>query len=77
MLIPLLIVFYAGELVWQERDARLSEIADAAPVPEWGSFLGKFLGLSLVLVIWMALLATAGVPGQARMGYFDFEIGVA
>ena len=35
MIVPLLIVFYAGELVWREREARLSEIADAAPVPEW------------------------------------------
>ena len=76
MLIPLLIVFYAGELVWRERDAGLSEIADATPVREWVLFLGKFLGLTLVLVVWMALLTTAGVLGQMRMGYFDFEIGL-
>ena len=76
VLIPLLIVFYAGELVWRERDAGLSEIADATPVPEWALFLGKFLGLSLVLVALMALVATAGVLGQMRMGYFDFEIGL-
>ena len=76
VLIPLLIVFYAGELVWRERDAGLSEIADAMPVPEWVLFLGKFLGLSLVLVAWMALVATAGVLGQMRMGYFDLEIGL-
>jgi ABC-type transport system involved in multi-copper enzyme maturation permease subunit len=76
VLVPLLIVFYAGELVWQERHARLSEIADAAPVPEWVFFLGKFLGLGLVLIMWMALLAAAGMLGQARMGYFDFEIGL-
>jgi ABC-2 type transport system permease protein len=76
VLIPLLIVFYAGQLVWRERDAGLSEIADATPVPEWALFLGKFLGLSLVLVVWMALVATAGVLGQMRMGYFDLEIGL-
>ena len=76
VLIPLLIVFYAGELVWRERDAGLSEIADAMPVPEWALFLGKFLGLSLALVALMALVATAGVLGQMRMGYFDFEIGL-
>ncbi len=63
-------------LVWRERDAGLSEIADATPVPEWVLFLGKFLGLGLVLVAWMALLATTGVLGQMRMGYFDFEIGL-
>ena len=69
-------MFYAGELVWRERDAGLSEIADATPVPEWAVFLGKFLGLSLVLVAWMSLVATTGMLGQMRMGYFDLEIGL-
>jgi ABC-type transport system involved in multi-copper enzyme maturation permease subunit len=76
VLVPLLIVFYAGELVWRERDAGLGEIADATPTPEWVLFLGKFLALSLVLVAWMALLMTAGVLGQMRMGYFHPEIGL-
>jgi hypothetical protein len=73
-LIPLLIVFYAGEVIWRERDAGLGEIADAVPTPEWVLFLGKFLGLSLVLVMWTALLTTAGVLGQMRMGYFHPEL---
>ena len=37
LIVPLLIVFFAGELVWREREARVSEITDAAPVPEWVS----------------------------------------
>ena len=41
VLIPLLLVFYAGELVWRERDAGLSEIADACPVLKWVLFLGS------------------------------------
>ncbi|HEY1337096.1 MAG TPA: hypothetical protein VGF59_06270, partial [Bryobacteraceae bacterium] len=60
VLILLLIVFYAGELVWRERDAGLNEIADASPAPEWVIFLGKFLGLALALVVLMALVTTAG-----------------
>ncbi len=76
VLIPLLIVFYAGQLVWRERDAGLSEIADATPAPEWALFLGKFLGLSLALAVWMAFVVTAGVLGQMRMGYCDVEIGL-
>ena len=35
MIVPLLTAFYAGELVWRDREIRLSEIAYAAPVPEW------------------------------------------
>src|SRR5262245_34507605 len=76
VLIPLLIVFYAGELVWRERDAGLSEIADAMPIPEWALFMSKFLGLSLALVALMALVATAGMLGQMRMGYFNLEIAL-
>ncbi|HEX7120488.1 MAG TPA: ABC transporter permease subunit [Longimicrobiales bacterium] len=74
--IPLLTIIYAGELVWREREAGVSEIADATPVPEWVSFVGKFLGLGLVLAAWLAILMAAGMVSQARMGYHDFEIGL-
>jgi ABC-2 type transport system permease protein len=76
MLIPLIIIFYAGEVVWRERDAGLNEIAFTTPVPEWCNLLGKFMGLSLVLITWIIFLIAAGMLGQIRMGYFDFEIGV-
>ena len=76
ILIPLLIVFWASELTWQEREAGLSEIVDTAPLPEWVLFLGKFLGLSLMLAVYMGLLMAAGMLVQASMGYLDFEIGL-
>lgn len=76
IIIPLLIAYSAGELVWRERDAGVSDIADATPVPEWALFLGKFLGLGLVLVVWLALLATAGMLAQLAMGYRDLEVGL-
>ena len=60
VIIPLLIVFFAGELVWRERDAGLGEITDAMPGSEWVPFLGKFLGLGLVLV------AVHGAPDDGR-----------
>lgn len=76
VIIPLLTILYAGELVWWERDAGLGEIAGAAPVPEWVLLVGKFLGLSLVFVAWLALLMTVGVLAQVRMGSTHFEIGL-
>ncbi|HEX7050866.1 MAG TPA: hypothetical protein VF188_11730 [Longimicrobiales bacterium] len=76
LVIPLLVVIYAGELVWRDRDAELSEVVDAAPVPDWASFMGRFLGLGLVLVAWLAVLMAAAVVAQARMGYTDFELGL-
>ncbi|GLC26926.1 ABC transporter permease/M1 family aminopeptidase [Roseisolibacter agri] len=76
MIIPLLIAYYAGELVWRERDAGLHEIADAAPVPEWIAALGRFLGLALVLAALQLLMMGAAMLVQARMGYHDFELGL-
>ncbi|KGQ19254.1 putative membrane protein [Lysobacter dokdonensis DS-58] len=76
MIVPLLIIFYAGELVWGERDARMGEISGAAPVPDWVFFVGKFLALALVLIGWMFVLATCGVIGQAVLGYAHFEMGL-
>ncbi|HEX8359668.1 MAG TPA: hypothetical protein VF613_06170 [Longimicrobium sp.] len=76
VLTPLLIILYSGELVWREREAGLGAITDAAPVPEWVTFLGKFLGLALVLAAWMAILTLAGVAIQLRMGYHHFELGL-
>jgi ABC-type transport system involved in multi-copper enzyme maturation permease subunit len=76
MMVPLFIVIYAGELVWREREVRMSEITGAAPVPEWVCFLGKFVGLGLVLAALQALMMAAGMLSQVFLGHFDFEIGL-
>lgn len=76
VIIPMLTLLWAGELVWREREAGLGEITDAAPLPEWVPFLGKLLGLGLVLAAWMAVLMAVGMLVQARMGYGRFEIGL-
>ena len=66
VMVPLHIIFFAGELVWRERDARLNENIDAAPVPEWVLFLGKYLGLCVVLVAFVAILTAAGMLTRCR-----------
>ncbi len=76
VIVPLLIVYFAGELVWRERDAGLSENVDATPVPEWVFFFGKFLGLGLVLTAFMVSLTAAGMLAQTLMGYHDFQVGL-
>jgi ABC-type transport system involved in multi-copper enzyme maturation permease subunit len=76
VIIPFLIVFFAGELVWREREARLGEITDAMPGSEWAPLLGKFLGLGLMLVLFLSLQSVAGMLAQVILGYNDFEIGL-
>jgi ABC-type transport system involved in multi-copper enzyme maturation permease subunit len=75
-IVPLLTVFYVGELVWRERDAGLHEIADATPAPEWVRVTGRFAGFALVLVGYQLLLVVACLLIQTQLGYRDFEIGL-
>lgn len=76
VIVPLLIIFFAGELVWREREAGMGEIIDAMPGSEWAPFLGKFLGLGLMLVVFMTVLMAAGMIAQVAMNYQDLEIGL-
>lgn len=75
-IIFLLAVFYAGELVWRERESGLSELSNAAPVPEWVLFLSKFLSLGLLLMISLVFLLIAGVSAQIGIGGADVELGL-
>jgi ABC-type transport system involved in multi-copper enzyme maturation permease subunit len=71
-----LIALYAGELVWRERTAGTSQIADAAPVPEGAALLGRFLALAAMLVMFLAATMVGGLLIQALQGYYHFEIGL-
>lgn len=74
IIIPLLIIFYASELVWRERDAGINELYDTSPVPEAVAFLGKFLGLVMVIAVWTGFLIVAGIINQLVMGDYNFEL---
>jgi ABC-type transport system involved in multi-copper enzyme maturation permease subunit len=76
IVIPLLLIYLAGELVWQERDAGLGDISDAAPVSDWVLLAGKFMGLALIIVTWMAMLMAGGILMQLVLGYDKFEISL-
>jgi hypothetical protein len=76
LIVPALILFHAGELVWRDREAGLSEIADAAPVPDGARILGRLAGLCLVLVLLQSLMMVAGILIQAMQGWHRFEIGL-
>jgi hypothetical protein len=76
VIIPLAIVFFAGELVWRERDAGLGDITEALPGSDWAPLLGKLLGLGLVLALFMTLVMAAGVVAQTILGYRHFQLAL-
>jgi hypothetical protein len=68
-----LVAFFAGQLIWRERDAREHDIRDATPLPDAVSLLGKFGALVLLLVTMQAALIATGIVTQLGSGYYDFE----
>jgi ABC-2 type transport system permease protein len=74
-IIPLIIaIYYAGELVWRDRERRMHEIIDATPAPDWAFVVPKILAISLVLFATMVASMLAAVAVQALKGYFNFEL---
>ncbi len=71
-----IITFYAGELVWRERDAGLSQIVDALPVERWVLFTSKLASLMLVQIILLVIIMAAGILVQVAHGYYRFQIGL-
>lgn len=72
----IVIAFYAGELVWQERGLRLQQISDAAPVPTWALLLGKLGGLMVVVVLLQAVVLAAGLITQLTRGFHDHQLAL-
>lgn len=76
LMILVIITFYAGELVWRERDLKAQQIHDALPLPTWLPFAAKLAALGLVCAALMAFMMVCGVVIQAAKGYFRFEFGL-
>jgi len=67
--------FYAGELVWRDRERRIHEIIDAAPVPDWMHVAPKILAIVLVLLSSLLVGVLGGMFVQAAKGWLHFDLG--
>ena len=68
-------IFYAGELVWRERDRRVHEMIDASPIPNWAYVVPKTVAMALVLVALVAVNVAAAIILQLSAGYTELELG--
>jgi ABC-type transport system involved in multi-copper enzyme maturation permease subunit len=71
-----IVTFYAGELVWRERDHRFDQIVDALPVPTWLPMTAKLAALMLVPVLLDVVLMLCGMAIQTAKGYTRYEVGL-
>jgi hypothetical protein len=73
-LIPIIIaIYYAGELVWRDRDRRIHEIVDATAAPNWAFLLPKVLAITLVLLATFSAAAVFGMSFQLVHGFTNID----
>jgi ABC-type transport system involved in multi-copper enzyme maturation permease subunit len=72
----LILIFYAGELVWRERTLRMAEMFDALPMPTWTIGAAKLTALGVASGVMLLSAMLAGLGVQMWHGYTHFEIPV-
>jgi len=70
----ILAIYYAGDLVWRERDRRTHEIVESAPISDWAFVLPKTLAIVLALLGTLIVSVLAAMLVQAIKGGADFEV---
>jgi ABC-2 type transport system permease protein len=70
----ILVIIYAGELAWRERQLGASGVVDVFPVAAAVPLSGQLLGLRAAEGVLSLMLLAGGVAVQALRGYSHFEL---
>lgn len=67
------LTFYAGEVVWKERDANIADVVDATRSPTWVIFLSKLIAMLLITASLEVVIGVAALTAQIARGYVHIE----
>ena len=76
MFLIAMVTYYAGVLVWKERDAGMDEIHDALPHPEWPMYAAKLFALLGTIFLIVCVAMASGVLTQFFSGYRRYQMGL-
>jgi ABC-2 type transport system permease protein len=75
LFIIIVITYYAGALVWKDREDGVAEIVDATPTPEWVSYTARLVTLVVMVMLIQVGALLSGIAVQAWHGYHRFQLG--
>jgi ABC-2 type transport system permease protein len=74
-LIPIIVaIYYAGELVWRDRERRIHELVDSTAAPNWAFMLPKIIAIVLVLLACYVAAALVAIFFQLYHGYSQLQL---
>ena len=75
-LLIIIVTFYAGELIFKERQARIADVGDAMPVPDWVPLLAKCTALIGVIAGYLLAGVLTAIGFQLVKGGAPVELGL-
>jgi hypothetical protein len=72
----IIVTFYAGELIFKERQVRIADVNDAMPVPNWAPLVAKSLALTGVVLAFLLAGSLAAMAIQLVKGGAPVELPV-
>lgn len=72
-MLSILIIFYSGNLVFNEKQYKVDELVGASPIKSSTLVLGKYLGLLASVALGLLGALVTGVIIQSLKGYYHFE----
>ncbi len=73
-MLSILIIFYSGNLVFNEKQFKVDELVGASPVKSSTLVMGKYLGLLGSVALGLLGAVITGVIIQSLKGYYKFEL---
>lgn len=74
--LAIVLIFYSGELVFRDRQAKIADLTDAMPLPDWLPFSARAGALVAVIFAFLGAGALAGIAIQLVKGGAPIEAGL-
>jgi len=72
----LLLLYYAAEISWREKQARMQDLINATAAPQRVLFFSKCLTMITVVLVLVTVNILAAIIMQTTVGYTDYEFGI-
>jgi ABC-type transport system involved in multi-copper enzyme maturation permease subunit len=72
----LVLLFYSGELVHRDRQLKVADVSDAAPLPGWAQLLAKAGALAAVVLVFLSAGVLVAIAMQLLKGGAPLEPGL-
>jgi ABC-2 type transport system permease protein len=76
LFVVIITTYYAGELVWRDKELRVYQIVDSQPISNSFLYLSKLISLFLIQIFLLAIILISSVLIQMLKGYYLFEWSV-